>query len=106
VIAETAQIAEDVVLEPGKFVDEDVMVGHGVRILSGAKVCAFVQIGDGTIIRENAVVLGGLGFSETRRECLFACPTSGESKQGAVLRSVHSRWFVLGPLTPPLSRLM
>lgn len=67
VVAETAQIADDALLEPGAFVDHDVIVAHDVRILSGAKVRAFVRIGDGTIIRENAVV-GSAGFGFQRDE--------------------------------------
>jgi len=67
IVAESASIPPDCVVEPGVFIDHGVTVGARVQILSGAVIRAYTTIGDGTIIRERAVI-GSAGFGFERDE--------------------------------------
>ena len=64
-VADDAVIGEGTVIEPGAFVDHSVVIGSNVRICAGAAVRSFTEVGDSTIIRENAVV-GSEGFGFER----------------------------------------
>lgn len=65
IVADDALIGKDSIMEPGAFVDHSVVIGSSVRIHTGAVIRSFSEIGDGTIIREHAVI-GGAGFGFER----------------------------------------
>lgn len=58
---ENVQIGKDVLIQPGAFIDHDVIIGDGTSILSGARI-SNSTLGSGCIIKQNAVV-GGYGFT-------------------------------------------
>lgn len=64
-IATEAVIGEGTIIEPGTLIDSSVVIGSNVRIHAGAAIRSFSEIGDNTIIRENAVI-GGAGFGFER----------------------------------------
>ena len=64
-VADDAVIGEGTVIEPGAFIDRSVVMGSNVRIHTGAVIRPFSEIGDSTIIRENAVI-GSEGFGFER----------------------------------------
>jgi len=63
---ENVQIGKDVLIQPGAFIDHDVIIGDGTSILSGARI-SNATLGSGCIIKQNAVV-GGYGFVMSRDE--------------------------------------
>lgn len=67
IIAETAIVSESARVEPGSFIDHDVVIAADACILSGARICAYSEVGAKSIIRQNAVV-GGQGFGFERDE--------------------------------------
>lgn len=64
-IASDAVIGEGTIIEPGVLVDHSVVIGSNVRVHTGAAIRSFSEIGDNTIIRENAVI-GSAGFGFER----------------------------------------
>lgn len=66
-LADSAVVPGDCLIEPGVFIDHDVILGNGVCIMSGAKIRAYSRIGDGSIIRENSVI-GSAGYGFERDE--------------------------------------
>lgn len=66
-IGERARIGCNTLIEPGAFVDHDVIIGSSCVIRSGARVRSRVRIKDNVIIRENTVV-GGPGFGVEKDE--------------------------------------
>lgn len=65
-LGENARIGKDVNIQPGAFIDHDVVIGDGATILSGARI-SNATLGSGCIIKQNAVV-GGYGFVMSRDE--------------------------------------
>lgn len=64
-IADDAVIGECTIIEPGVLLDHSVVIGSNVRIHTGAAIRSFSEIGDNTIVRENAVI-GSAGFGFER----------------------------------------
>ena len=64
-IADDAVIGEGTIIEPGVLVDHSVVIGSHVKLHTGAAIRSFSEIGDNTIIRENAVI-GSAGFGFER----------------------------------------
>lgn len=64
-IAADAVIGEGTIVEPGVLVDHSVVIGSNVRVHTGASIRSHSEIGDSTIIRENAVI-GSAGFGFER----------------------------------------
>ncbi len=52
----SAHLAEDVVVGPNAFIDAEVTVGRGTRILHGAHIGRWTLIGENNIIHPLAVV--------------------------------------------------
>jgi UDP-3-O-[3-hydroxymyristoyl] glucosamine N-acyltransferase len=61
-IGEKCNIARDVVIEPGAFIDHEVNIGAGTRILAGATIRHGTIIGKNCLIKERAIV-GDEGFT-------------------------------------------
>jgi UDP-3-O-[3-hydroxymyristoyl] glucosamine N-acyltransferase LpxD len=68
-----AEIADDVVIEPGAFIDHSVTIEEKCTICSGAVVRAYTTIGKESIVREGAAI-GVFGFAYERDECGVPIP--------------------------------
>lgn len=65
-IGENTSIAPGVEIQPGCFIDHDVVIGSGSRILSGARISNAI-LGNDCIVKQNAVI-GGYGFVMSKDE--------------------------------------
>jgi len=80
---ENVQIGKDVLIQPGAFIDHDVIIGDGTSILSGARI-SNTTLGSGCIIKQNAVV-GGYGFvmSKDEENQIIRIPSLGDVVLGS-----------------------
>jgi len=96
IIGETSQIGQDVVIEPGVFIDNDVTIGDRSLIQSGAKIYNNVKIGKNVIIGANTTIgLYGFGVEtdlngETIRIPQLGGVVIGDNVQISSLCNVHS----------------
>lgn len=66
-ISTDADIADDVLIEPGAFIDHSVSICSGTRISTGAIIRAYSHIGPDSVVRDGAAV-GVFGFAYERDE--------------------------------------
>lgn len=77
-VGENVVIGKNTIIEPGCFLDHDVIIGDNCRILAKAAIRNSV-IGNNVLINENALV-GSNGFNMTEDECgnKIRIPTLGK----------------------------
>jgi UDP-3-O-[3-hydroxymyristoyl] glucosamine N-acyltransferase LpxD len=66
-VSTDADIADDVLIEPGAFIDHSVSICSGTRISTGAIIRAYSSIGPNSVVRDGAAV-GVFGFAYERDE--------------------------------------
>lgn len=66
-VSSNAEIADDVTIEPGAFIDHSVVVRSGTVICTGAIIRAYSHIGRCSVIRDGATV-GVFGFAYEKDE--------------------------------------
>lgn len=66
-ISTETQIAEDVIIEPGAFIDHSVIIEEQCIVCSGAVIRAYTRLGKGSIVREGGAI-GVFGFAYERDE--------------------------------------